>query len=236
MATQVYFIRHGESKYNEWRRNSFFNCTCLCVCDPMIYDPALSKKGQKQVEALRRNVQSQQDMSSKIQLVVTSPLSRAIDTCLGSFFPQDTGNIVATAETPVRSYGPRPLVCALPRERLHKSGDVGISMSALQEKYPDQLDLSDLATHLHPEQWWYDETDLPQGGARAIRPETLLKTQKRVEMFADWLRNRPETCIAVVCHSNFIKTFTRMSRKLNNCEIKCWQIDGGGERVQAVNQ
>ena len=163
---------------------------------------------------------------SKVQLVVTSPLSRAIDTCLGSFFPD---NIVATAETPVRSYGPRPLVCALPRERLHKSGDVGISMSALQEKYPNQLDLSELATHLHPEQWWYDETDLPNGGARAIVPETLLKTQKRVELFTEWLRKRPETCIAVVCHSNFIKSFTRMSRKLNNCEIKCWQIDGGGE-------
>ena len=223
---EIYFIRHGESEYNEWRTRSFYNCSCLCVCDPMIYDPALSKKGKRQVEELRSTVQGLNGIASKVQLVVTSPLSRAIDTCLGAFFSteDDDDTNTTTDNTATRLYGQRPLVCALPRERLDTSGDIGMPVSELQDKYLDRLNLSELIQTQQPEAWWYDQGDVPKEGARFIRRESKKRTKERVKEFCIWLNNRPETCIAVVGHSSYIKLLTKMSRKLNNCEIKRFDI------------
>lgn len=191
----------------------------------MIYDAPLSKTGRQQVETLRSQVQAVDGLASKVQLVVTSPLSRAIDTCLGSFFPTPTTTDTSTP-TPHTTYGSRPLVIALHRERLHKSGDVGIATSELHAKYgDDRLDLSELEQHVHPEQWWYDDEAVPAGGVQVIVQETTQQTKLRVDLFLQWLSNRPETCIAVVGHSAYIKTLTKMSRKLNNCEIKLFEIE-----------
>ena len=194
----------------------------------MIYDPALSKKGKRQVEELRSTVQGLNGIASKVQLVVTSPLSRAIDTCLGAFFSTEDGdddtNNTTTDNTATRLYGQCPLVCALPRERLDTSGDIGLPVSELQDKYLDRLNLSELIQTQQPEAWWYDQGDVPKEGARFIRRESKKRTKERVKEFCIWLNNRPETCIAVVGHSSYIKLLTKMSRKLNNCEIKRFDI------------
>jgi broad specificity phosphatase PhoE len=227
MMKEVYFIRHGESLYNEWRTNSFYNCQCLCTCDPMIYDPDLSNKGRAQVEELRQAVSTVDGIASRVQLVVTSPLSRAVDTCLGAFFPPDSA--AAT-----RPYGDKPIVCSLHRERLHTSGDVGIPLDDLDVKYEGRLDLSDLRrSSPHPEHWWYEVE--PKDGARSINRESAAKTQQRVEMFLKWLSLRPETCIAVVGHSAYIKSLTRMRRKLRNCEIVRFDIEERTETSSDVD-
>ena len=184
----------------------------------MIYDPKLSKAGSTQVNKLKMKVENEDGIpTKKIELVITSPLTRAIDTCLGSFFPNDT--------TEKRLFGDKPLVCPLTREKLHKSGDIGISCSSLKEKYGNnRLDFSVLEQHQHPEQWWYDEEELPNGGPLALVQESAHKTKKRCKMFLEWLSKREETYIVVVCHSYFIKHLTNMSRKLNNCEIKKYDL------------
>ena len=53
-AKRVYFVRHGESEYNSWRRSSFLPwqcppCSGLCIGDPMIFDAALSAEGRSTI-------------------------------------------------------------------------------------------------------------------------------------------------------------------------------------------
>ena len=49
----VYLVRHGESTYNQWRKQSYTTCFCTCMmghcCDPLIRDAPLSTRGEKQV-------------------------------------------------------------------------------------------------------------------------------------------------------------------------------------------
>jgi hypothetical protein len=86
---EVLFIRHGESLYNEWAQHAVRNpclLCCLCGCDPKIYDASLSDVGEAQVVALRSELLTM-GHATEVQLVVTSPLARAIETTLGAFFP-----------------------------------------------------------------------------------------------------------------------------------------------------
>ena len=132
------------------------------------------------------------------------------------------------------SYGHRPIVCPLIRERLDKSGDIGISTSELKEKYGERLDYVDMEQQEYPEIWWYDADGVPEGGEKAIRRESIQETKVRVQKFYAWLSRRPEKCIAVVGHSAYIKMLTSMSRKLNNCEIKRYEIDGEALNVNDI--
>lgn len=47
----LYCIRHGESTFNEWRRQSILNFSWLWVRDPMLVDAPLSIKGREQVRS-----------------------------------------------------------------------------------------------------------------------------------------------------------------------------------------
>jgi len=80
----VYLIRHGQSTYNAFT-HSFWNwITLRCCFDPKIYDPSLSPKGEAQAKQLRQKL-IRENYLSKIQLIVTSPLIRAIQTSLYGF-------------------------------------------------------------------------------------------------------------------------------------------------------
>lgn len=45
----LYLVRHGESTFNEWRKQSLRDFSWLWVRDPMIIDAPLSVKGKEQV-------------------------------------------------------------------------------------------------------------------------------------------------------------------------------------------
>jgi len=62
----VYFIRHGQSEFNE-----VFDGTA----DPMIFDAPLTPLGLSQAAAVRQEIRD-----LKITRVITSPLTRAIQT------------------------------------------------------------------------------------------------------------------------------------------------------------
>jgi broad specificity phosphatase PhoE len=70
----VYLIRHAQSTHNEfaltWKETDQW-------ADPMHVDAKLSKLGQSQVEQLREKAKELTD----IELIVVSPLSRALITC-----------------------------------------------------------------------------------------------------------------------------------------------------------
>jgi len=191
----VYFIRHGESEYNAYksRTSTWLSCRCWCCCDPNFQDPRLSAKGKSQVEGLKTEVARLQ-LDTSVQVIYVSPLSRAIDTCLGAW----PGN------------RPQIVVSELISEVMDTLGDVGRPPEELSLEYPV------LSFDKLPKAWWfYDETKGPLTPVK--EPATFLK--KRQERFLQELAGRAESTIAVVGHSAFIKHITASNSKLPNCGI-----------------
>ena len=75
MTKLVHLIRHGESTFNAAYQET--------GADPIDFDAPLSPTGHRQV-ALRRAAFD----ALAVELVVTSPLTRAIETALGLFGPR----------------------------------------------------------------------------------------------------------------------------------------------------
>lgn len=154
--------------------------------DPMIVDAPLSDLGHAQA---RRLSQSIADLG--VEAVITSPLTRAIETTL---------NIFPDRMVPIE-------VDCLHREYLWSSCDVGRSPGLLAQQFRD-LDFD----HLE-DPWWH----CPSGDPTMVEKETLNGVMARVEGFLDRLRARPERRIAVVGHCTFFWLLT--GHLMQNCEV-----------------
>lgn len=180
----IHLIRHGQSAFN-------IAFDSLKRIDPMIFDAPLTPTGLEQAQGLRWEVQS-----LGVELIVTSPLTRAIQTTLNAFGPD---------HAPIR-------VECLHRERLEHSGDVGRSPSLLRTDFPhlafDHLD----------DPWWHCDRTNPQ----AIVVESEETLLGRVENFRTWLKARPEKTIAVVGHGTFLNRLT--GHHFKNCERLAIQL------------
>jgi broad specificity phosphatase PhoE len=175
----VRFVRHGQSEFNAAFERSR-------PVDPMIFDPRLTALGRAQAAALAIPAHW-----AGVELVVTSPLTRAIETALLAF---------AGTRAPI-------LVHDLHRERLEHSGDVGRARAALAAEFTG-LDFGAL-----PEIWWHHEPGAP--GSIAVESEAALRA--RVAAFRAWLAGRPERDIAVVGHGTFLNRLT--GHVFANCEV-----------------
>lgn len=87
----LFLIRHGESEYNQWRRETIYNCTWVFKEWTQI-DAGLTENGELQVKNLKAS-RIQATVLSSVDLVVTSPLTRAIETAL-KLFPHSGVRIV----------------------------------------------------------------------------------------------------------------------------------------------
>ncbi|MBT5048216.1 MAG: histidine phosphatase family protein [Rhodospirillaceae bacterium] len=181
MAEDVYLIRHGQSTFN-----IHFEATGI---DPLHFDAPLSALGMKQVAELRAQV-----AELNVDLVVTSPLTRALETAVG-LFGGETVPIV---------------VSSLHRERLGNSCDVGRAPEILSAAFPalnfDHLD----------DVWWHDGEKDDRGVP--VEPDPIFLN--RVTAFSRWVVSRPERTVAIVGHGTFIHRLT--GRHLENCEIMEW--------------
>jgi broad specificity phosphatase PhoE len=186
MTKIVHCIRHGQSTFN-----AHFAETGE---DPLHFDAPLTELGQRQVAErapeLRQNA---------YELVVTSPLTRAIQTTMGLF-----GNHPAS---------PAILVECLHREHLESSCDVGRAVSHLSQEFP-HLSFG----HLE-EVWWHNEGEANERGF-IVEPAHVF--EDRVERFRGWLAERPEKLIAVVGHGTFFSKLT--GRFLANCEVAALEL------------
>lgn len=182
MTTQsILCIRHGESTYNALHEAT--------GRDPGLIDAPLSERGHAQVEAARARLHD-----VPFDLVVTSPLTRALQTTAGIF-----------SDHPAK---PSILVEVLHRECQEASCDIGRATSVLAQEFPAfQLG------HL-PETWWYAE-GAPGASGYHAEPRHLFNA--RVAGFRDWLAARPEQAIAVVGHCTFF--YHLAGRWLANCEV-----------------
>lgn len=184
MAKTIRLIRHAQSAFNAAGVGPGGE-------DPMIFDAALSDLGHRQVAEARRCVA---DLAC--DLVVTTPLTRALQTCLGLFDGR---------RVPI-------LVESQAREKLSHSCDVGRPPAALRSDFPD------LSFDHLPECWWYAGPSHAGGtwdGVIRREPETHFLA--RVEGFRRLLHGRPETAVTVVGHCDFFKALS--GRFLENCEV-----------------
>lgn len=178
MTRIVHLIRHGQSTFNHHYE--------VTGEDPGHIDARLTELGLSQVEEARRRMAEE-----PVDLVIASPLTRALQTAHGVFGDRDV---------PV-------LVTCKHRERLESSCDVGRSPALLGADFP-HWSFDHLA-----DPWWHagelDTRGLP------YEPEDVF--QERVRHFAEWIDARPETAIAVVGHGTFFRHLT--GRSMNNCEV-----------------
>jgi glucosyl-3-phosphoglycerate phosphatase len=179
MPDALYLVRHGQSVFNAYYAEH--------QRDPLIRDAPLSELGRRQVAAARVTVAR----LPRPDVVISSPLTRAIDTGLGLFGPLGV---------PVE-------VSALLRERVEHSCDVGRSPRALAEQFPG-LDFGHL-----DDPWWHAEGADEHGVA--VEPEDAVL--RRVEYFRRWVMRRPERTVAVVGHGTFFRHLS--GRSFANCEI-----------------
>ena len=181
MATTIYLIRHGQSTFN-----ALFDVDPV---DPLHFDARLSPKGIQQVEAARHTVSNLQ-----VDLIVVSPLTRAIETAVGMFSGAATSMIVFD----------------LLREQLGNSCDVGRSPTELAAEFP-MLDFDHL-----DDPWWHNgEKD-----HRGVPAEPTEHVDRRVAEFSKWISERPESSIAAVGHGEFFRRLT--GTYLKNCEVMEW--------------
>jgi broad specificity phosphatase PhoE len=185
-ARSILCIRHGESTFNAaWR---------AAAVDPLHFDAPLSPVGVEQVRQARRALEH-----LPVELVVTSPLTRALQTTTG-----------LRRSSP----SPRIVVHALMRERVENSCDVGRPPAELAVDFP-ALDLAHL-----DDVWWHVD-GVPD--IRGICIEPVASVAARALQFKSYLRTRPERCIAVVGHGTFF--FHLTGRALANCETADVELD-----------
>jgi broad specificity phosphatase PhoE len=176
----VLCIRHGESTFNRaWRTTPV---------DPLHFDAPLSDTGHEQVRNARAGL-----ASVPVELVIASPLTRALQTAVGLFGDHPNS--------------PRVMVAHVVRERVENSCDVGRAPARLAAEFPG-VDLAHLT-----DVWWHAEGE---PDARGICIEPIAKVEARVAEFRSVLVARPERVIAVVGHGTFFYHLT--GKFLANCE------------------
>lgn len=181
MSAQILLIRHGQSTFN-----AIFDRTNV---DPMHFDAPLSPHGRQQVDLARQKLA----MLPPPDLVICSPLTRAIETTLGLF---------GGSEIPIT-------VTCRHRERLGNSCDVGRSPGVLATAFP-MLSFQ----HLRDPWWYQGEPDMR--GVHVEPEETFLG---RVEEFRTWV-SAQHGRLAVVGHGTFFYRLTGLH--FENCEMVEW--------------
>lgn len=173
----IHLIRHAQSQHNA--RVLEVPDENIARMDPGLRDARLTPLGHQQAQSLAPEISN----LLEIELVVTSPLTRAIQTTLAAFANHPAPKIVEH----------------LHREHQDSFCDIGRSPAQLKAEFPmlefDHLD----------DPWW--EVALDHEGP--YLRETMASLQLRVATFSDWLAARPEQTIAVVGHGTFLRTLTQ---------------------------
>ena len=191
-------IRHGQGKHNPPGGLALRFLAHLLLRS----DARLTRKGRAQARAVRPVLAQ----VPPFDLVVTSPLSRAIETATEIFPGEEPPKLL------------HHLLC----ERCQMPADEGSPRSQLLALHPQLRawrGLDDL-----PEHYW------PRRSLRNCDKEV----RERVAAFRAWLLARPEQRIAIVGHSAWFKCFTGRESKLGHCEPYLCKWNGSGEAGDLV--
>ncbi|MCZ4279766.1 histidine phosphatase family protein [Kiloniella laminariae] len=177
----IYLIRHGQSEFNAVARDGI---------DALIYDAPLTELGRAQADRAKEIVRD-----FGIRQVITSPLTRAIQTALRIFEGQAPIGVQA---------GHHEMLC--------NSCDVGRHRDALAQDFP-QLDFAHL-----PDRWWHDGPENRHGVAH----EPLEVFQQRVRRFDQVLRESKTRPLAIVGHGLFFQEM--IGRMPDNAEVIRYEL------------
>jgi broad specificity phosphatase PhoE len=175
MSKLLYLIRHGYSLHNQIFVEMGYNVNAFRI--PEVIDSPLTGEGQRQSIDLGH----QWSDKHNIELVVVSPLMRALETAVNIF--GDT-NIPIICQEYLREYPIGRDTCNLRSDR-----------DILQRKFPS-IDFSSIH---------YNKDILWKAGEENM--ETIDALNSRISLMKDYLSRRPETKIAVVGHSSYIGHF-----------------------------
>jgi broad specificity phosphatase PhoE len=171
LSKKLFCIRHGEGWHNVNARiigsNAYY--------DKDKQDPSLTELGINQAKELGKTW----DEKKNIELIITSPLTRCIQTMNNIF---ENTNIPIVSVDYLREY---PASLQYSNRRKNES--------VLKEKYKNIF----FSLVSEEDDMWNNNK----------KYETNDQLQYRTEMFENFIKSRPEKNIAVVSHSTFLMNF-----------------------------
>ncbi len=226
----VHFIRHGEGWHNIGLANQ---------------DAQLTPRGWEQAVALGRHMQNY-DITRNVQLVVVSPLMRALETAAGVFGIENTSTTNSSDHLLMVAQSDLPEVrTAQPARTIKRTGLKFLANELCRERLgPSSCDsrrkCSDAATAFPRVDFSLIDDDAdPHWRPGNVEPEEAVVLRGR--QFLQWLMSLPQSNIAVVTHSAFLwftfATFAtenirpvkeRLQRWYENCEMRSVVLSDGG--------
>eukprot|EP01132_Coremiostelium_polycephalum_P008405 gene8405-10322_t len=204
---KIFLIRHGQSTYNAAALANGGK-------DPYLFDARLTELGISQAEGLGDVIR---DNLQDVQLIVSSPMTRALDTTRRGF-----AALIKEGKVPLE-------VIPYHSESLISSDDNGRPKSVVSLEFPE----FNFDRFVLEERWWYVPDHLKSD--LSIDSEEYFKTVgykeseehllNRINTFKQWLLARPEQVIAVVGHSDFFyHLFEKKLPYFKNCQVLQWNI------------
>ncbi|KAK8545759.1 hypothetical protein V6N13_067024 [Hibiscus sabdariffa] len=179
----LHLVRHGQAWHN---LEGDSNREALLA--PHLFDAQLSPTGSTQVDELRKDVHTS-GLLDKIELVITSPLSRAMQTAVGGFGHEghkNDGSAVSTLNTP------KIMAVELCRDRLGvRPCDKRRKVSECRTRFPS-IDFSMIDS---------EDDDVWNPNLRESEEEL----GERVVELLKWIWTRPEKEIVVVSHGKILQ-------------------------------
>ena len=207
-------------------------------------DTPLSPSG---IQWAKQSLQQKRQLSfleedGGIDLIVTSPLRRAMQTFEVGMLPHFSFNQQPSSSSPTQQDKDvhLPPILAHPdaAERLYLISDVGHPSSVLQEEFPyidfrfcqeressQQQQSSSNKASSNPHPWWWTPTSSkpyhewrPHGRGQkyACPGEPPEEFDERMTRFTQWLHERPEQNILVICHHGVIEWMLDLD--FDNCQ------------------
>jgi len=161
ISLPIFFVRHAQSVWNVSYESG--------DPDPMIFDPSLTEVGRLQAKDMKRDL-----IKLNLDLLISSPLTRALETTM----------ISSPNSTDIKIWADHS-------ELLSHSSDLGKPKSDLELLYPE-YDFSCLREH-----WWYQG----QKNENGIPVEPWIKMEMRMRKFEQRIKKLDKRSIAVIGHS-----------------------------------
>lgn len=243
---KVVFIRHGCTHMNEYLSSNPFGSpgfTDVFVQDKELYrDSPLSPLGVRQAKSLARrladsNCPEYGNLLNELDLIVVSPLTRAIQTLEIGLLP----HIQPSISDDSKQDRPAVPIVALPHaaERLYLISDVGKPRQKLHEQYGHIVDFHHEG--FDEEEWWFRHDNVKkyvewrpttQSQKYACPGEPDEWFDSRMIKLYKWLGDRPESTIAVVSHWGVIDWF--LDEDFDNCEMRAFPLHEIRQKVERL--
>ncbi|XP_010475852.1 PREDICTED: phosphoglycerate mutase-like protein 1 isoform X1 [Camelina sativa] len=189
-----------------------------------LFDAHLSPKGLQQVSERRKKIH-ESGLLNTIELVITSPLRRAMETSIGIFRGQEVEDVNISDDFTKANNLPPILALETCRERMGLYPcDRRASISTRRTCFPD-IDFTMIESDEDAQ--WQDK-----------EREKLEDVANRGLRFYTWLLDRPEKEIAIVSHGIFLQQTLRALReklgipiedshltRFANCELRTIRIE-----------